>query len=185
MKTYIVIGISPWISYLAKFWFSRYRPKCCQPNKLQGSLKCNISRNKGMMKFIFCMQVNIKFFYKSIPSNSVCVNRHIECTQNKRFPHFCNIYRKAWRLVDFSPAKMHNISKKLEGWSWFFACSQTSIIFSKWCYHFRCVWPVMPNLPKIKCLLFLCNMLRKKWVMKLIFCMQTSMKACYKLILWF
>ena len=40
----------------------------------------------------------------------------------------------------------------------------------------------MPKLPKITSLLFLCNMLRKNWVMKLIFCMQISMKDCYKLI---
>ena len=46
------------------------------------------------------------------------------------------------------------------------------------------VWPGMPKLPKITSLLFLCNILRKKWVMKLISCMPTSMKACYKLILW-
>ena len=31
----------------------------------------------------------------------------------------------------------------------------------------------------------ICNILRKKWVMKLIFCMQISMKVSYKLILWF
>ena len=31
------------------------------------------------------------------------------------------------------------------------------------------VWPGMPKLPKITSLLFLCNILRKKWVMKLIF----------------
>ena len=41
------------------------------------------------------------------------------------------------------------------------------------------------QIPKITSLLFLCNILRKKWVMKLIFCMQVSMKAFYKLILWF
>ena len=52
-------------------------------------------------------------------------------------------------------------------------------------YHFKCVWPGMPKLPKITSLLFLCNILRKNWVMKLIFCMQISMKACYKLIVWF
>ena len=45
------------------------------------------------------------------------------------------------------------------------------------------VWPGMLKLPKITSLLFLCNILRKKWVMKLIFCMPTSMKACYKLTL--
>ena len=45
------------------------------------------------------------------------------------------------------------------------------------------VWPGMPKLPTIG-LLFLCNILRKKGVMKTnIFCMQASMKACYKLIL--
>ena len=52
-------------------------------------------------------------------------------------------------------------------------------------YHFKCVWPGMSKLPKITSLLFLCNILKKTWLMKLIFCMQASMKACYKLILWF
>ena len=57
--------------------------------------------------------------------------------------------------------------------------------FSNWYYHFRCVWPGMSKLPKITSLLFLCKTLRKKWVMQLIFYMQISMKACYKLILKF
>ena len=44
----------------------------------------------------------------------------------------------------------------------------------------------MPNLHKITSLLFLCNIFRKKWVIKLIFLqMQISMKVSYKLILWF
>ena len=43
----------------------------------------------------------------------------------------------------------------------------------------------MPKLPKITSLLFLCNILRKKWVMKSIFCMQMSKKVSCKLILWF
>ena len=43
------------------------------------------------------------------------------------------------------------------------------------------VWPGMPKLPKIS-LLFLCNILRKKWVMKAsIFGLQTSRKAFYKI----
>ena len=50
---------------------------------------------------------------------------------------------------------------------------------------FRCVWRGMSNLSKITNLLFLCNILRKKWVMKLIFCMYISRKTCYKLVLWF
>ena len=66
-----------------------------------------------------------------------------------------------------------------------FACWQMLKVFSNWYYHFRCVWPGMSKLPKITSLLFLYNMLRKKWVMQLIFYMQISMKACYKLILRF
>ena len=34
-------------------------PICCQPIKLQGSLKCNISRKKWMMNFTFGMLINI------------------------------------------------------------------------------------------------------------------------------
>ena len=43
----------------------------------------------------------------------------------------------------------------------------------------------IPKLPKITSLGLLCNILKKKWVMKLVLCMQISMKAWYKLILWF
>ena len=64
MKTNIVFDPPP-IPYLA-FWFSNYGPKCGQPIKLQDSLKCNISRKKGMMKFIFGMPINIEVFYKLI-----------------------------------------------------------------------------------------------------------------------
>ena len=58
-------------------------------------------------------------------------------------------------------------------------------VFSNWYHHFMCVWPGMSKLPKITNLLFLYNMLRKKWVMQLIFYMQISMKVRYKLILRF
>ena len=58
-------------------------------------------------------------------------------------------------------------------------------LFSNWYYHFRFLWTDMPKLPKITSLLFLYNMLKKKWVMQLIFYMQISMKTCYKLILRF
>ena len=59
-----IVNISPPIQYLEKFWFSSYGPKCCQPIKLQDSLKCNISRKKLMMKYIFGMQVNVEVFCK-------------------------------------------------------------------------------------------------------------------------
>ena len=41
------------------------------------------------------------------------------------------------------------------------------------------------TLGKITSLLFLCSILKKKWVMYLIFCIQIIIKACYKLIPWF
>ena len=64
METNIVVDISPQISYLAKFWFSSYGSKFCQPIKLQDFLKCNISKKKWMMKFIFGLQINIEVFYR-------------------------------------------------------------------------------------------------------------------------
>ena len=152
MKTNIFIDISPPIPYLVKFWVSSYGPKCCQPIKLQDSLKCNISRKKWMMKCIFGMKINIKVFYKLILSFWVCATRHTQSTQNK-FAYLSNISRKAWEMklifclqintsflqVDsitlgvFSQARsiypkqqVYNIfaisQRKCEGWSWFFAC---------------------------------------------------------------
>ena len=64
MEINIVVDIAPPILYLAKSWFSSYGPKCCQPIKLQDSLKCNISRKKLMMKYIFGIQVNVEVFCK-------------------------------------------------------------------------------------------------------------------------
>ena len=83
MKYNIFVDIVP--PYLAKFWVSSYGPKCCQSIKLQDSLKCNTSRKKWMMKFIFWMQINIEVFYKMIVSLKVCVSRHAQKTENNKF----------------------------------------------------------------------------------------------------
>ena len=108
MDSNIVVDISPPIPYLAKFWFSSYGPKCCQPIKLQDSLKCNISRKKWMMKFVFCIQINIKVLYKLILSFWVCATRHVQSTQNKKFAYLCNISRKALGVkLIFLPANKH------------------------------------------------------------------------------
>ena len=88
MKTDIAIDISP--TYLAKFWVWSYEPKCCQPIKLQDSLKCNILRKKWMMKFNFCIQINIEVVYKFILSFWVSVIRYAKSTQNK-FTYLWNI----------------------------------------------------------------------------------------------
>ena len=88
----------PLIPYLAKFWFLNYELKCCQTIKLQDSIKSNISRKKWMMKFIFGMQINIEGFYKFMLSFWVCVNRHAQSTQNKKFAYITSLHisRKAW-----------------------------------------------------------------------------------------
>ena len=78
-----------------KFWVLSYGSKCCQPIKLQDSLKCNILKKKWMMKFTFCMQRNIKVFYKLILFFWVSVTKHAQRTQNK-FAYLCNISIKAW-----------------------------------------------------------------------------------------
>ena len=96
METNIVADVSPPIPYLEKFWFSSNEPKCCQPIKLQVPLRCNISRKKGMMKFIFRMQINMEVFYKLILSFWVSVSK---------FAYLCNISRKAWVMDG--------------GWRWF------------------------------------------------------------------
>ena len=95
MKTNIVIDISS--PYLAKFWVSSYERKCCQSIKLQDSLNCNTFRKKWMMKFIFCMQINIAVFYKLKIPFWVSLTRHTQSIQNK-FAHLCNIFIKAWGM---------------------------------------------------------------------------------------
>ena len=51
MKLHTVIYASLLTPYLAKFWFSRYGPKCSQLIRLQDSVKCNISR-KNQVDFV-------------------------------------------------------------------------------------------------------------------------------------
>ena len=119
------------------------------------------------MKLIFCLQINTKVFYKVIVSLWVCIARHAQKSQNSN----CNIFAVS--------------QGKREGWNWFFASKWTSKFYSNWCYHFLYVWPSMPKLPKIISLLFLCNISKKKWMMKLIFCVKISMKVSYELMLWF
>ena len=150
MKTSVVIDISLPIPYLAEFWFLSYGPKCCHPIKLQDSLKCNISRKKWWGLFLECRWTSE--FFTSWYYHFGC--RHAENIQNNKLViSFHYLMENVKDEVDVLPA-------------------------DNWFYHFRCVWSGMLKLPKITSLLFLCDNLRKKWVMKLVFCMQ-------KLILWF
>ena len=47
------------------------------------------------------MQRNIEVSYRLILSFWVCIARHAQSTQNKKFAYLCNISRKAWRMKLF------------------------------------------------------------------------------------
>ena len=50
------------------------------------------------MNFIFDMQIKIEVFYELILSIWVCVTKHLQSTQNKKFIYFSNISKKAWEM---------------------------------------------------------------------------------------
>ena len=103
MKTNIVIDIFP--PYLAKFWVSSYGPKCCQPIKLQDSLKCNLFKKKWTIKLIFCLQTIIKAFCKMILLLLVFAATHAQSTKNNKFTISLKYFKKnVENEVDFVPA---------------------------------------------------------------------------------
>ena len=129
---------------------------------------------KSMGYEIDFLPVETKIFYKLIVSLWLWIDSHAQSTQNN-FMISLQYLKQVHDIFAISQGKR-------KGWSWFLLKVDFLMkVSSKWYYHFRCVWPDMPKLPKIKRLLFLCNILRKK----LIFCMQVSMKTYYKVILWF
>ena len=73
---------------------------------------------------------------------------------------------------------------KRKGWSWFFRADIFQTFLQGDTVIFDVCGQTCPNYPQ-KRLIFLCNILREKWMMKMTFCMQVSMKTYYKLILWF
>ena len=50
-------------------------------------MKYNMSGKKGMIKFIFGMQINIEVFYKLILSFWMCIARLAQIIQNKKFTY--------------------------------------------------------------------------------------------------
>ena len=115
--------------------------QACQSTRNKFAYLCSISRKA---KLIFCLQISAKIFYKMIVSLWVCIARHAQSTRNYKFTISSQYFKKnAKDEVDFC---LLIIVKS----------------FIKVIHHFRCVWPGMPKLPKIKSFLFPCNILRNK-----------------------
>ena len=119
------------------------------------------------MKLIFCLQISTKAFYKLVVSLCVYVARHAQNTQNTQsasLQYLFNISRRTLRM-------------KL------IFCLQINVkCFLKMILSFQvCVGRYTQIIKNNKLAISLQYF--KKEVSDEIFCMQTSMKACYKLIL--
>ena len=109
---------------------------------------------------------NIKRSYRLMLLILVGIARDAQITQNNKFAKYLWYLKKEVRdEVEF-----------LYRWA-----SRFSI---NWCYHFWWAWPGMYKVFKILSMQYLCNISKKKWVMKLMFCMLINMKVFYKLILF-
>ena len=116
------------------------------------------------MKLIFCQQINTKIFYKLIVSLRSCLARHVQSTQNNKFTISLQ-YLKENVKDEFGLLPTDQRQRFLK----------IAIIILGLCVQ------AYSNYPS---LLFFCNIFRNNLVVKLIFCMQVSMKSCYKLIVW-
>ena len=81
-------------------------PKCCQPIKLQDTLKCNIVRKKWLMQFIFGMQINIEVSHKVILSFG-WVEKGMLKISKISLHVFAISTQKHGDEVDFLPADKH------------------------------------------------------------------------------
>ena len=52
---------------------------------MQGYLKCNMSRKKWMVNFVFGIQIKIEFFYKLMLSLWLRITRHAQSTPKNKF----------------------------------------------------------------------------------------------------
>ena len=99
METNIIVNISPPIPYLAKFWFSSYGPKCCQPIKLQDSLKCNISSKKWMMKLNLFLVIFLEHIKKNC-FNCFCVLLWCKTFRYITGVQSCSLLHVIWQLEE-------------------------------------------------------------------------------------
>ena len=55
---------------------------------------CNISRKTLRMKLIFCLQINVKCFFKVILSFQVCLGRHAQIIKNNKLAISLQYFKK-------------------------------------------------------------------------------------------
>ena len=116
LKRKLILLISHHQSHI---WRNSNSELWCRSIKLQDSLKCNISRKKWMMKFIFGMQINMKVFYKLIISFWVCLARLVQSIQNKKFAYLCNISKTMWWMkLNFCLQMNIKVLYKVTVWLW-------------------------------------------------------------------
>ena len=118
-----------------------------------------------MMKFIFAMLRNIEISYKLILPSSMCVSRHAQSTQNKKFVYLCNI------------------SRKTLGIKWFFCLQINAKVFYKMTF-WVCATKVTQR-TYIKKFLIFSQYLKENGKIEFIFCLQMNTKDFFKLILSF
>ena len=109
-----------------------------------------------MMKCIFGMQIIIEVFYKLISSFWVCVTRHAQSTQNKKFAiplenhgawswlfacmpkvpkttslqYLCNVSRKAWRMKLMTVCFYH-VAYAFQSESTLYSCLNVKELFAR------------------------------------------------------
>ena len=121
------------------------------------------------MKLIFCLQMNVKGFFKLLLSFYVCVTRHTQITQDSKFAVSLQYLKKELSdEVDFLHADKHEILLQID-----------SMILMGIVKHSQSSQNSMFTMS-------LCNISKNKLKMKLVFCMEINIKVSEKFIstLW-
>ena len=121
------------------------------------------------MKLIFCLQMNVKGFFKLLLSFYVCVTRHTQITQDSKFAVSLQYLKKELSdEVDFLHADKHESLLQID-----------SMILMGIVKHSQSSQNSMFTMS-------LCNISKNKLKMKLVFCMEINIKVSEKFIstLW-
>ena len=121
------------------------------------------------MKLIFCLQMNVKGFFKLLLSFYVCVTRHTQITQDSKFAVSLQYLKKELSdEVDFLHADKHESLLQID-----------SMILMGIVKHSQSSQHSMFTMS-------LCNISKNKLKMKLVFCMEINIKVSEKFIstLW-